>query len=609
MDLHNTDDPAVPRPQAYLRVGVTGHRIGPKFSQSQAIAVRATIDGILAGMERLSRQTVERDAWAFSSRRPVLSTISALAEGSDRIVAQAGLDAGLPLNVILPFMRGEYRIDFQTEDSRQTFDTLLSRAGAIFELDGSRDAAARSYEAAGLLMLANADIIIAIWDQMPADGIGGTALIVEHAVAEGVPVILIDPGKPDEPSILWRADLLLPTARTGIAEVPRRSLSAMLPDVIAIMLAPPGGSDERRSLESLFAERQQRWNFSISYPVLLFLAGVRRLRWTDLRVPDHRDDDATRWRDYMNAESRNAGISQVLTGTLLKAYSFIDHLSLRYAQVYRSAYVFNYSAAAGAVLLALSSLLLPPSFKPVLLVIEIILIVSILLVIRQGARNQWHRRWLEYRRLAETLRHLRILALMGAAARLDRPGNRTARAHGWVSWYARAVEREIPVPGLAVDQSYLAAVRDAVRNAELKSQIDYNLHNAHAMELASERLHLAGTLLFWATLAICVGYLGLYFLEPEVAHAYKEWTVFLTALFPTVGAAINAIRGQGDFQSVAKRSHETALNLEELNAAMGQEPLEFARLADRIEKAADVMMADIAEWHVLFRTRPLSLPA
>ena len=42
---------------------------------------------------------------------------------------------------------------------------------------------------------------------------------------------------------------------------------------------------------------------------------------------------------------------------------------------------------------------------------------------------------------------------------------------------------------------------------------------------------------------------------------------------------------------------------------METEPLEFARLTDRIEKAVDVMMADNAEWHVLFRTRPLSLPA
>ncbi len=609
MDLQHKDELVLPRPWACLRVGVTGHRIGPKFSQPAAAAVRATIDNIFGDIARLGRQTVERDAWAFSRPEPVLSTISALASGSDQIVAQAGLDAGYALSVILPFARNDYRRDFEDAESVRGFDTLLARACGVFELDGRRQGAARSYEAAGLLMLANADIVIAIWDQMPADGVGGTALIVEHAVAEGVPVILIDPRNPMEPTILWRADLPLPTARSGIEDVTRRPLASLLPDVISLMLAPPGEGAERRALQSVFSERERRWNFALSYPFLLFLLGVRALRWSDLRPPDRRADGASRWREYLDAQSRNANLSQVLTQSLLRAYSFIDHLSIRYAQIHRSAYVFNYVAAASAVLLALSALLLPTGFKPVLLTLEIVLILSILLIIGGSARGQWHQRWLEYRRLAETLRHLRILALMGAAARLDRPGNRASSAHGWVSWYARAVAREVPVPNLAVDRAYLTAVRDAVSSSELKTQIDYNHDNAQAMEAADDRLHLTGTILFLATLAICATYLCLYFLAPNATKEFKEWTIFLTALFPTVGAAIHAIRAQSDFRSVAERSRETAEKLEQLDAAMHSEPLEFARLLDRIEKASDLMMADVAEWHVLFRTRPLSLPA
>jgi hypothetical protein len=608
MDQTRSDEMVLPRPRASLRVGVTGHRIGAKFSEAQATDVRKTVDAILSDVARFARATVAKDAWAFSETEPALSTVSALAEGADRIVADAGLATGMPLSVILPFGRAEYRNDFTCEESRTSYDSLLSRADVVFELDGRRDAAARAYEAAGLLMLANADIVIAIWDQMPADGIGGTALIVEHAVAEGVPVILIDPRKPSDASILWRADVALPTARSGIEDVPRRSLAALLPDLISIMLAPPQGV-ERRAFQTLLAEKPRRWNIALSYPVLLFLLGVRGLRWRDLRAPAHDKDGATRWRDYLKADARNAGLSPVVTGKLLGAYSFVDHLSIRYAQIYRSAYVFNFGAAAAAVLLALSSLLLPMNLKPFLLAFEIGLIGLIVAVIWMGGRREWHRRWMEYRRLAETLRHLRILALMGAAARLDRPGKPSQSAQGWVGWYARALEREIPVPSLAVDHAYLLAVRDAVRNAELRNQIDYNHHNAEAMEKAGERLHLAGSVLFLATLAICVGYLALYFGAPELSHAYRNWTVFLTALFPTVGAAINAIRAQGDFQSVADRSRETALSLEELDAALAEEPLEFARLADRVDKAADLLMADVAEWHVLFRTRPLSLPA
>ena len=254
MDQTRSDEMVLPRPRASLRVGVTGHRIGAKFSEAQATDVRQTVDAILSDVARFARATMAKDAWAFSETEPALSTVSALAEGADRIVADAGLAAGMPLSVILPFGRAEYRNDFTCEESRTSYDSLLSRADVVFELDGRRDAAARAYEAAGLLMLANADIVIAIWDQMPADGIGGTALIVEHAVAEGVPVILIDPRKPSDASILWRADVALPTARSGIEDVPRRSLAALLPDLISIMLAPPQGV-ERRAFQALLSEK------------------------------------------------------------------------------------------------------------------------------------------------------------------------------------------------------------------------------------------------------------------------------------------------------------------------------------------------------------------
>jgi len=152
-------------------------------------------------------------------------------------------------------------------------------------------------------------------------------------------------------------------------------------------------------------------------------------------------------------------------------------------------------------------------------------------------------------------------------------------------------------------------VRDAVREAELKAQIAYNRNNAIAMQKASDRLHLLGSSLFWITFVICAADFVVLLRRPDIADAYREWGVVLTALFPTIGAAVNAIRAQGDFQSVAERSEETAINLEALDAALVEEPLEFARLADRIEKVADLLMADLVEWHVLFRTLPLSLPA
>jgi hypothetical protein len=612
----STDETTPPRPMPCLRIGVTGHRPGPKLSPEQAVAMRRTVDGLLAGVAKAAEEVLARDGWAFGADKPKLSIVSALAEGADRIVAEAGLAAGYAMSAVLPFHRAEYRNDFETAESKAEFDGLLARASAVFELDNGRVHADRAYESAGVLMLANTDLIVAVWDQQPAAGIGGTAMIVERALAEDIPVVVVDPSAPDAPCIVWRADAALPTARESVERVKRRPADGNLAGVVEILLAPPKGTGQRESLRLLLEEKVTRWSIALSYPLLLFALGVRHFRWSDLRTPERHPDDARRWRDYLIGRLNDESLRPIDTDTLYLGYATVDHLSTRYAQIYRSAYVFNFIAGAAAVLLATVGLIAPIldveaalNFKAAMVTVEIALIVSILIVLDRGTSRQWHRRWLEYRRLAEELRHLRMLAPVAAAARIERPSDRAGRAYGWVSWYVRAVEREIPVPNTAVDEAYLTAVRDAVCEAELRGQIAWNEHNSEAMERAAHRLHFAGNLLFWATLAICVGFLALYFLDGALAEQLREWTVFLTALFPAVGAALSAIRSQADFETVARRSRETSHDLAAVEQAMTHEKLDFARLSDRIEKAVDVMMADNAEWHVLFRTRPLSLPA
>ena len=79
-----------------------------------------------------------------------LVIVSSLAEGSDRIVAAAGLAVGFALQAVLPFEKAEYERDFETPMSRSEFEELLGHACDVFELDGAADERPRAYEAAGL---------------------------------------------------------------------------------------------------------------------------------------------------------------------------------------------------------------------------------------------------------------------------------------------------------------------------------------------------------------------------------------------------------------------------------------------------------------------------
>ena len=206
-----------------LRVGVSGHRAPPKLPAQSEDPLRNTIDRLLlvivdtvcqvenAGAIGPGDEPVP-DSESFSPERVTgLAIVSSLAEGSDSIVAEAGLAAGFELEVILPFGRAEYGNDFETPASRARFEHLFARASTVFELSGDADERPPAYEAAGLFMLAKIDLLIAIWDGERAAGIGGTAQIVGRAMADGIPIMWIDPADPNAMQMLWRKAGSLPT--------------------------------------------------------------------------------------------------------------------------------------------------------------------------------------------------------------------------------------------------------------------------------------------------------------------------------------------------------------------------------------------------------------
>lgn len=163
-----------------LIVGVTSHR---DLEAAQVSALRA----------RLSTALTE-----LRSQFPALSLVvlSPLAEGGDRLVAEVGLELGARLIVPLPMPAELYVEDFPSPASRDQFERLLSQADVVAlpvtgtnleELRKSGPLRDRQYQLAGLYVANHCHVLLALWDGSENGGTGGTAQIVRYYLGGPLP--------------------------------------------------------------------------------------------------------------------------------------------------------------------------------------------------------------------------------------------------------------------------------------------------------------------------------------------------------------------------------------------------------------------------------------
>ena len=587
-----------------LTVGVTGHRL-----EAIPTARRADVEARIAGaLERIESEALalrQRERHLFASDPPTFTLVSPLAEGADQMAAEAALARGWQLQAVLPFDRETYLADFNDEDSRTRFRRLVEAASCTLELPGSPDDDLEAYVMAGRGTVAHCDILIAVWDGLPPRGRGGTGEIVELAIQRGTAIIHI-PVEAGRTRILWSAFDPNVITRSGHDSNVHRPFDAEhLALLLTAMLDLPPDANERRFYAQFRQERQRRFRARLEYPVLLALTGTARLRpshWRESRSAAAIDEE---WQNFLAGCSDCHGISASLD-LLHKAYGWADRLATYYAQTFRSGHIFNFVLAATAVLLGLSSFALPAS-KLHLAVVEIIITLAIIINTGLGIRYEWHRRWLDYRQLAERLRPLRSLKLLGIAAP-DPPGTPANPVAGrWIDWYAANVWRALGCPHGRIAPERLAGLTQSIVDREITPQIDYNERSAKQIETLDKRLARFGMGLFVLTLVSSViVILGLVY-DPDWVENTNDWFTLLSAGFPAVGTAIFGIRFQGDFGASALRSRSTAHTLAAIRDQFATGETGLNRSADLMEQSARAMLADLDEWRLIIQQLDLSV--
>ncbi|MEO9255042.1 MAG: hypothetical protein ABI305_05850 [Tepidiformaceae bacterium] len=596
------------------------------------------IDAVLLAVRKAVEDALASASESYSGAAPALRLVTALAEGTDRIAASAALKLGYELQAILPFERQEYARDFGAPgesvavlNSLASFEQLLAspQTTAILELDGVlllahaadigtadlvRGAAELNsahinvadatspYEALGEVLVRQCDLLLAVWDGERGRGPGGTANIIRDARARGLPVIIIDSNAPARISFISNG-------------MERPYAEEELREVLFALLHPPRGLGSV-PLSTYLSERQPGWNLRGKRLPVIGSRSLLNWVWPAFRTilaPSKRRASrlaaASVPKGATDAEPETGARANSL---LQPHFAWADSLATYYGDRYRSAFVVIYGLGVVTVALGVVGLSHGSAVHLGRLDLRLWVTLSLLMVIVGiwyvgGFVKHWHRRWLDYRILAEYLRQIGYLAPLGSISpHVRTPPHRSSGDPGnsWMAWQARAITRELGLTSACFDITFLEAAQTAMCRAWLDSQASYHRETARRSQRMEHLLHWAGLALFAVAFVTTAGAI------------YRELEVFtaVEAIFPAFGSALAAIRGQAELERLARRSEGIAEWLEEMSeklALFNPHPGTSASHALRVtaESAANVMLDEVLDWRVVLEIRPLELPA
>jgi hypothetical protein len=611
-----------PKPKLVLRIGVTGHRPNI-FAESAQLTFRQTLTDLFNQISTAAVALCEREAMFFDSFPPQICIVSALAEGTDRMVAEIGLQAGFALDAVLPFPVDIYETDFSTPASKTHYRGLLAKARARFVLSGRKDAsdpvqASKAYEAVGLMMLRQCDLLVTVWDGKESSGRGGTEDIVQQAIASGRPVLRFDE-KGNGPFLLM-SNSIEPMDARDLAQRAKQCPevdATIVTGLIEHLCAPPtpSGDMEKNTskvareasgyLKRYLGEKERRASyFAFSYPLILRVLGGKKGFRKAFRKRNYVDQAKSEWGRYLAAfDQMPAFATKPIGEILLPRFAWADNLANRYGQLHRSAYMNNFMLAAAAVLFAAAR------WSQV----ELAIILLIVILTAFGVTQRWHKRWVDYRQLSAELRQFRALLLTGSSTRELRSlhaGEEFRPGPLWVNWYFRMTVREIGVVNAKADAVYVESAREAISKGEIDSQIGYHEQNARRMKSIARWLDILGYSAFGITFIACACEVAINLPLVEMPDGSIVATLNILSIFlPAFGAALFGIRIHGDFEGSSERSADVMQKLQKVSAKFGSKaPMSFAELSALTEYAAFIMEGEIGDWGFVYRARPLALP-
>jgi hypothetical protein len=604
-----------PKARLALNIGIVAFGL----DQRQPVATPAMLEHIARVLETASAGADAAGASApeaFRDRTPRLRVISTLATGLERAAARLALDHGYEVQAVLTGDRTRLEHSLSAE-GRAELAGLLQQATAILELDGaegSSTAAREAGEAAAEVLLDQSDLLLVLGD---ADDLSarGAWYAVDQARERELAMVTLGGESLAELSVTI-CDRLGARCHIDLPELQTYLRSMLVPPATdpAKPEAGPTNPLGNYLAETIPARSWLAWTWTL----FVGLVADSRLRRPSLRFTAFANSIAEWNGAWRTTPPLPAALGRELDRTLRTPYAWADGLSLYYGGAYRGSFVVSILLGMATVLLVLLSFAVGSTANDDLSRIASVVFVLIILgVTRLANKRRWHERWLDYRLLAELLRQQRFLAPLGrvpAFARLPAHESYDDPRSTWMAWQAHAVARDAGLVTAKVDQpyrdAYLAFLRDGLITGIPPDSGQLGYHDAVSRRF--ERLERrAGDLqlgLMWAAIAVALFQVA----DNRMWDSWDlpAWFPALVAVFTALGAAITSVAGQADASRVKKRSRAMRERLDHVRTSLErpEAAVSAATLGEVAESAADAMVAELADYRMVFQGKPLRYP-
>jgi hypothetical protein len=544
-----------------LILGVTGHRdLCPEAIPELRRKVQQTM--------RLIQQQWNQSQKGASA--PVM-LLSALAAGADQLAAEVALEEGLELIVTLPMPLEEYEKDFADLGELAAFRVLLQQALEVIVVPADATQRDLQYQAAGAYISRHCCLLIALWDGIHVQQIGGTSHVVRMKLFGEAP---------DGPESL---PTLEPAASGPVCHIPtsRQNSPLQTESEIRILRAVRAGSTvNSSSLERDLGLQETLRKLGAFNADWLRLAGSLggRLHTAagDLWVPSE---------SFQNEEF------------LLYPYSVADAMASHF-QVLSIRAVKSYFW-----LVILAGMLRNFPANPWLIVVSLGALAAIWAIYLYAKHRDFHHRYHEYRALAEALRvqvFWRVAGLSESVA--DHYLTHQADDLSWICLALRAVTLRLTVPR--------TEDLPAVRENWIEKQLDYFQISVRKNSRYSKLLSRAGSVaLFIAapsavlritdtSISVQLGVMGKILLDSMYKLLASTSTMALAFL------GYNNIRG---FSEHSKR-HAAMIPLFETANRFLATPHSRDAAKQMILQLGREALAENGYWLILHHQRKLDMP-